>query len=163
MTPDRIRAVVRRSEAQSNPDLLWNRFIDLMASISLEALTDVQKVAYYSFWYDAGLRTGGHLQFLGNMTQGWAEQGAMALERLGAGDQAEILREAMRRWLESPAGGMPLSTRMTPAEEMYAPTREGEFLDLDAAYHECEPTVTSLLEEYLREHRDEFIQFEEGG
>ena len=39
---------------------------------------------------------------------------------------------------------------------------EGEFDALDAQYAECVPSITELLERYLEQHEDEFIEYDAG-
>lgn len=146
------RAKVDRAAAQTQPHVIWNAFIELLATSRMEVLNEVQRVAFHSFWYDAEVQNGGHIQYFSNRGEEHSEETAVALEQLGAGSQAGILREAAARWR---------SKQRLPTAELEAywlTARTGEFLDLDAAYDECEPDVTNLLEEYLREYRAEFIE-----
>lgn len=40
--------------------------------------------------------------------------------------------------------------------------RVGEFDDPDVQYAECVPSIAELLERYLDEHEDEFIEYDAG-
>ena len=155
VTPELHRARVSRRAAHSHPELIWNAFVDLLMSVRIDELTWVQQVASRAFMFDQQIQNGGYARFFSNHGLEGVEPAATALERLGAEAQAELLREAATR---------AQAREPLPTPEAYPyppPTRHGEFLDLDSIYAQCEPSVLTLLETYLRKHLGEFIEFQE--
>lgn len=75
-----------------------------------------------------------------------------ALETLGAAHQRAVLKRAADQW-EGEA-----RPRIGTAEAYVDTALQGEFDELDAAYHACSPTVEGLLAEYLRKHQDSFVE-----
>jgi len=151
------RGRVSRAAAQDDPRVIRRAFVDLMLTSKPAQLSPTQRVAYQAFWYDSAIRNGGHVPYLTAQPLEAIQQVIASLELLGADAQADLLREALERWRERerpPAGQTPSYLRGTVPGE-------GEFLDLDSFYAECQPAIPELLERYLDENFAEFIQYDE--
>ena len=150
-----LRARISRRAAQSDPQAARNAFIEMLITSRRDQLSASQQVAYLAFWHDSTMRNGGHARVLVNQEPEAVEHVAVALDQIGAGCQAELLREALSRCQER-------ARLPGAASSAYAPAGgQGEFLDLDSFYHVCNPTVAARLDDYLHENFGEFIEIEE--
>jgi hypothetical protein len=153
-----IRRLLKRSDLEAAPYAAWNAFVNILAMESPDTLTETQRHAHFTFWYDSELRNGGHLQYFENRDiqslDGAPAFGAAlcALEAIGAAAQGEVLSRAVERWNQRQRH------RIKTVEEYVATALQGEFDDLDNAYYECRPEITELLRLYLDSHFDEFIE-----
>ncbi|MBI4312681.1 MAG: DUF4375 domain-containing protein [Chloroflexi bacterium] len=135
--------------------MAWNSFIDLIAMTPRESLSPAQQVAAFSFKYDAEVQNGGHLQFFENSSGKYVPETREALPQLGAHQQREVLLQAYKRRTSKPR------KRIRTVEEYVETGLEQEFEDLDSAYYNCKPTITDLLEKWLDQNFDEFIEIVE--
>jgi hypothetical protein len=137
----------------TQPHLVWNAFIDLIATEDYESLSAGQRAAHLAFWYDAEVQNGGHLQYFENSAGTHVEEAIQAIARLGGAHLAAVLQEALERWRSRQR--VPWSS----AEEFVKNSLEDEFQDLDARYDGARPSMHDLLERYLRENETEFIAY----
>jgi hypothetical protein len=150
-----IRRPLRASDVAEAPYLVWNAFVDLLATSEYADLTPKQRVAHLAFWYDSEVQNGGHYQYFENSAGGRCIEAVNALGSLGLERQASVLHRAVQVWKSRERS--PAAT----AEEFVENALEDEFRELDAAYHECTPTIVEALDALLREHRDEFVVVED--
>lgn len=150
----KVRRRLSRELVARQPYERWNAFIDLVATEDANSLTATQRAAQLAFWYDSEVQNGGHLQYFENEAGRQADVAIHALRKLGASCQAEILATALREW--SAVERQPPVT----AEEYVENAPRGEFDDLDVQYAACVPSITELLERYLDQHEDEFIDYD---
>ena len=130
---------MRRDRLVSAPHLIWNAFVDLLSSVHYDELTATQRVAYLAFRYDADVSGGGHLRFFRLQDATRVEETRVALIRLDAAAQRDILERAV------------LARDLGPPEALNP---------LDDAFHACHPDVAVRLEAWLESHLDDFIVFE---
>jgi hypothetical protein len=152
MTSSDNRRQVSRRDLKQRPYLLWNAYVDLLAMGEYVDLTPRQRIAHLAFWYDSEVQNGGHLQFFENRGGRHLENTLDALRELGAEGQRQVLSDAISQIRSSPR--RPIQT----IEEFVARALEGEFDNVDAAYHEVKPSMAELLEKYLDRYTDEFVQ-----
>lgn len=143
---------VDKAILEKEPYQLWNAFVDLLTTEEYDNLDEIQRIAYLTFWYDAEVNNGGHLQYFENRGTSHLADTINALKTLGAAAQAEILKEA---------GNLFLKKKRRPIKSVFAFVRaakEGEFDEVDDKYYECEPSVQDLLEAYLEKNKDHFVE-----
>lgn len=118
-------------------------------SVSYDDLSVSQRPASLVFRYDSEVNNGGHLQYFLNCGIERVEETIQALQALGAHHHAEILRAAFARWMSA--------ARLPPADlmEFSAVASEGEFADLDDAFHEL--NLGPILERYVAERITEYV------
>lgn len=147
-----IRRKIQSSALVSDPNIVWNSFVDLVATEDYEELTEVQKIAYLVFWYDAEVQNGGHLQYLLNSAGQRAEKALMALSAMKLDCQKITLTEAI-----SLASEHPLEDIET-VDDYVAEALENRFIEQDSRYYACEPGAMDVLELYLKANLNEFIE-----
>lgn len=147
-----IRRTITKEMINNNPYEKWSQFIELLAMEEYSELTEIQKVAHLSFWYDSEVQNGGHLQYFLNRGAKFTKESINALKKIGASSQAIILTKTTNLFntMELP--------RIDDAGDYIELAEEGKFLDLDLEYYEIEPTVNDFLEEYLEKYETEFVQ-----
>lgn len=135
-----------------DPNILWNTFIDLLATEDYDSLAVEQRPAHLVFWYESEIENGGHLQYFENCGSERLSETIRALELLGAECQKNILAEAGEKWTNI--------DRIHPetVEEFVELALEGELEDFDIRFHECEISLNSLLESHLVQFRENFVQ-----
>ena len=150
-----MKAKVNRQEAVSRPEVIWNGFIHVLAMSERKDLASIQVAPHLAFWYDSEVQNGGHLQYFLNKGLGQARDALDALQLLGADAQRAILVEAIEIYERSDA-----SRWQVESDEDYSSlAMEGPFDEQDAAYYDCAPEMTDLLQRYLDSHTDDFIEF----
>jgi len=148
-----MKRTLSQADVTSQPHLVWNAFVDLLAMEDFDDLSAVQRPAHLVFWYDSEVQNGGHLQYFLNPAGGHVAEAIEALTELRLPQQAAILSRAVARWREKPR------TQPADTEEYSAEALSEEFADCDADFHACSPTVLAALERYLASHMDDFISF----
>lgn len=147
-----VRRAIEKRQLEQEPWLAWNEFVDLIATTSYHELDELQRVAQLAFLYDAEVQNGGHRQYFENRRDELLEETQLALKTLDAACQADVLEEAAGKWRQRPRD--PVKT-----VEGYVQTAlEGEFETLDQAYYRCRPSIQELLERYLADNFNRFIQ-----
>jgi hypothetical protein len=147
-----MKRLLRREDAQRDPNLIWNQFINFLAISEIDQLDSTQRPAYLTFRYDSEVQNGGHLQFFVNRPTQLTSETIRALRQIGAMEQAALLRSAFERWV-----GKDRETPRT-VDEFVEAARQVEFEDVDSRYCGVSPSVTQLLEKYLETHRDSFFE-----
>jgi Domain of unknown function (DUF4375) len=144
------RALTRK-QVEDEPYIVWNEFIHVLAMSDYHELTEIQRVAHLSFWYDSELQNGGHLQYFENHGDHRVEEVIHSLRCLGGIEQAEVLTRAVGQFRTAPR------ERIATVDEYVQTALEGEFDKWDGDYYGCSPPVTELLEAFLATHRDNFV------
>lgn len=143
---------ITRKQFAADPHAAWNAFVELLANADSEELTTVQLAAFLAFWYESEVQNGGHYQYFQNRGTEEIAAVVLALRALSAHSLAEVAKKAKAR-VESHA---PAKART--ADEFVVGALEGKFDDLDAAFHECKPTIMDALESYLAAHEPDFVE-----
>ena len=146
-------AKITREQLAAGSYVVWNEFVQLLAFAKWEELTPVQRPAFLAFWYEHEVQNGGHYQYFQNRGIGELDELIPALRAISAHSHADVAAQAQ----ELIALGPPKVAHTV--EEFVDGAREGTFDDLDAAFHECSPTIVEALEAYLREHEGDFVEY----
>lgn len=149
-----IRRAIGERKLRQEPWRAWNAFVDLLVATPHGELDEVQRVAQLVYLYDAGVQNGGHRNYFEQRRDELLEDTQAALRSMDATCQSDILAQAAARWRENPPG---------PGDSVdgQSPIAPGtEFETLDSAYYKCRPAVQELLEKYLADNFDRFIQVE---
>ncbi|MCP4590456.1 MAG: DMP19 family protein [bacterium] len=146
------RRKVTRQDVEADPYVLWNEFVDLLATSDYDDLSPTQRVAHLAFLYDSEVQNGGHLQYFENRGTSQVEESIRALNHLGAQAQSDVLRAASTRY-ESQT-----REEIGSVREYVAAALEGEFDDLDQAYYACDPELATILQTFLDANEQEFIE-----
>jgi hypothetical protein len=143
---------ISRDLLEQKPYEAWNAFVNLVAMESYDDLDEVQRIAHLCFWYDSEVQNGGHLQYLENRGTILLDETLAALQVLGAECQYRVLKSAGHLFFTEPRD------RPETVMEYVETALKGEFDSFDSAYHGCEPSIQKLLEYYLDQHKDHFIE-----
>lgn len=146
---------LKKGEVAKQPELIWNAFIEFVVDVELDDLNPMQRTAYLTFFYEAEVMNGGHLQYFENKSVEFIDETIKALESIGASCQMEILKEAKNVINESSK-----QKPITSADEFVERALEGDYEELDNKFYECQPEIADLLEKYVRENIGEFIEIE---
>lgn len=150
-----MRRKLSKEAVLNEPHLIWNAFVDLVATEDYERMTQAQQVAHLVFWYDSEVQNGGHYQYFANSAGRRCNEALDALVLLGLECQALVLHQAIAAW---------------GSENRVPPTTTQEFLDgapvdwfdrFDTPYDSCRPAIMDALQGYLEEHQEEFIIIED--
>jgi Domain of unknown function (DUF4375) len=142
-----MKRSIERTQVTSQPHLLWNAFVDLLAVEEYSSLSPLQRQAQLVFWYDSEVQNGGHGQYLENRGTERLDDTVRALEAFGLRCQAELLSRV----------GAVLSERGHRAD-WSSVVDEGFAEALDGAFHECVPSVAEALDRHLAVHRAEYVE-----
>jgi len=142
---------VAGKDANQSPHLIWNAFVELLASYGYAELYVEQRPAYLVFWYDSEVLNGGHLQYFQNREIETLEETIAALGLLGAPCQQQVLRDAGALFLRHPR------KEIRTLEEYAATALQGEFSALDQRFYNCSPSLQECLERHLKEHQSRFV------
>jgi hypothetical protein len=150
---------IAASRLQKEPLLLWNTFIQFLTKADTTEMNDVQMAAQLTFWYDADIQKGGHLNYFENKYEKLGDKLNVlilatldALKILGAQQQAEILGGAADVYFCKPR------KHSRNPDDIIQMALEGEFEKFDTRYNECDPEINQLLEKYLMAYRDSFVK-----
>lgn len=142
-----MKRAVERARLRREPHLVWNAFVDLLATEEYDDLSPVQRKAHLVFWYDSEVQNGGHGQYLENRGVTRLAETVAALKDLALPCQALVLSRAAEA-LSAAAPG-------AAWEDALEVGLTGE---LDAAFHRCTPTVTEALEQHLARRADAYVE-----
>ncbi len=142
-----MKRSVKQARVKSEPFLIWNAFVDLLAVEEYGRLSPIQQVAHLVFWYDSEVQNGGHGQYFENRGTEIIPETIDALTNLGLSCQAEILSRAAAA----------LSASGCEVAWEYALT-DSFIEELDAAFYDCSPTVMEALERHLLMHTAEYVE-----
>ena len=141
-----MRRTVELRRAMQAPNLVWNAFVDLIATENYDDLTPLQRKAHLVFWYDAEVQNGGHGQYFENRGASQLGETVEALNDLGLSRHAAILSRA--------AGALTTAADDSSWENLIS---DAELDDFDRAFHESTPTVIEGLERHLAAHTVEYV------
>lgn len=148
-----LKRTISKSELLSKEYLIWNAFIDLVTMEDEDDLTSIQKNGQRAFVYDSEIQNGGHLQYFENLRLKHYDEIIGSLISMNAPIQADILKRAA---LIFQSIDRPVIENKYQYSEI---ALEGEFDKLDGEYYKASPTLTELMEEYLNNNTNEFIEF----
>ncbi len=136
----------------AKPYLVWNAFVDVLATGDYSDLSQEQRPAHLVFWYEGEVQNGGHLQYFENRGTKLLAATVEALGLLGAACQQQVLRDAGELWLrrERP--------RIQTAQEYCDTALKGEFDSFDSRFHACSPDLLQCLQAHLNQYQDFFIK-----
>jgi hypothetical protein len=134
--------------------LVWNAFVDLLAMEDESKLSEIQKIAQDSFWYDAEVQNGGHLQYFENTRGKDYSRVINSLRIIGAIKHAKVLENAVKQLRKK-------NRKIIESVQEYVDVAlEGEYEKYDDAYAEIMPEMNEYLERYLEKNIKEFIEIE---
>jgi len=112
-------------------------------------LSEIQRIAWTARHFEASIMNGGHWHHFSNSDDRDQSQVLNALRQIGAGEQAELLAQAVSR--------MPQGLSLSAASEQWLEGADISSLDdLDEAFFACEVSLQEHLMRYLSEHPEEF-------
>ena len=144
---------VSRKEFEAFAGVRWNAMNDMLSLSDIHDLTQTQRVAHLTYWYMNEVYNGGHEQFISNHAGLDHFEVILALELVGATEQAGILRDFLTAVTASPLGA-----HRTILDYL----ERGPGIDSsehDTRFAHCKRSVEMCLEDYLDKHENEFIQW----
>jgi len=111
---------------------------DILALTDPVDLSPTQRAPHLAYIYMGEVYNGGHGQYFSNHEHLDHQEVIRALEIIGAREQADILKGALRRFTAN------------QADEMSEP---------DKLFYECKTNIEFHLEAYLDEHESEFVEW----
>ena len=149
-----IKRKILRENFEKEPYQFWNEFIDLLAMENENELTDIQKNAQRAFWYESEIQNGGHFQYFENVKFNNYSDIIKSIKFIGATDHAIILEKAVKIYFNK------RRKIINSIKKFINGSLEDEYSELDSEYGLIEPNMNYYLEEYLKNHQDEFIEIE---
>jgi hypothetical protein len=143
-----MKRTLELARLESDPDLVWNTFIDLLAMEEYEDLAPDQRPAHLIFWYESEVQNGGHGQYFENRRLEHLSDTKAALEAFGLIGQAAILSHAMLM-LEAAPG----------ASDWLEVFDETAIEEMDAAFHACAPDIATALHQHLNRNVGVYLEF----
>ena len=135
-------------------DKIFHRILQIEKRDGFDALSEPQKRYYAVFLYDADVRNGGHLQYLGNFAPRDFHLAVYGLRAVQAPKRAAILEEGLQVFGRS---APPKSRRRRHQILNGLTKRQRKVLsDLDQRYYEGRENVNKLLALYAVNHKKEF-------
>jgi hypothetical protein len=118
-----------------------------------DSLSPAEQIFACVWQLEAEVNNGGFDQFYSDSAGDHAAETVAALERIGAGHTAAVVRRANALF---GIGGPPRDrdTREDALDQVRE-DREGEFEELDSAFYEYKDNLSQLLYVYVMEHRTE--------
>lgn len=150
-----VKRKLSKQIIEQEPYLVWNSFIDILAMEPEHNLSDIQKVAQRTWWYDSEVQNGGHLQYFENSSEKDYRTVIESLIAIGAKDHVDILIKASEQYLRKKRRSIKTVLQFVKK------AKEGEFDHYDFRYYEVKPDMNHYLEEYLNTYQNDFIEFEE--
>ncbi len=145
---------LKKSAVEKESYLVWNAYIDLLATADYQELNDIQRPAHLVFWYESEVQNGGHLQYFENQGTERLAETIGALKALDAAEQAKILDAAAQQYL---------STHKDQDDDgdiadFVSEALKGGFSDFDKRFQDCAITLQKHLADYLEAHKTEFVE-----
>jgi hypothetical protein len=149
------RRVVSRSGSDQFLGLAWNAMIDLCAMEPTNRLSPIQRTAAFAFWYMSEVNNGGHFQYFVNRHADPHLEVVDALRVIGAQHSARVLLEALEQ-----LGPDRPPQRLTDVAHYLRVERELDLSRFDTMWGaEGDREINQRLEDYLRHHEDEFVEW----
>ena len=146
-----IRRELTKEQIANEPWIEWNAFIELLTMEEYNDLTRNQQIASSLFWYDSEVQNGGHLQYFLNQGVKNVIATLSALESTENKEFYELLKLALSKYESLNLSGI------EDIENYIEEALEDHFGEMDERYYSIEPTIQSILEEYLKKNKDQFI------
>src|SRR5436190_8323185 len=89
-----MRRRIDARTAKREPHVVWNAFVDLIATEDLSELSAIQRKAHLVFWYESEVQNGGHGQYFENVGVKRLSETIQALGELGLQCHAKVLSRA---------------------------------------------------------------------
>ena len=150
-----IKRKLSKQIIEKEPYQIWNSFIDILAMELENNLSDVQKIAQKSWWYDSEVQNGGHLQYFENTSLQNYSSIIDSLIAVGAKEFAHLLSESSDLFIDKKR------SRIKSVFQFIKKAKEGKFDNFDSRFYKISPDINYYLEEYLKKHQDEFVEIEE--
>ena len=142
-----MKRKVDSASASREPHVVWNAFVNLIATEDYTALSPLQRRAHLVFWYESEVQNGGHGQYFENQGRARLRETVDALRDLGLACQASVLARAVERF-----------SAADPQADWVDVLPEGVVEQLDQAFHGCLPDVTTALAAHLEAYRAEYVE-----
>jgi hypothetical protein len=149
-----MRQQLSRQLYAGEPGEAWNAFIDFVITTSYKKLTDLQRIPHLAMTYEAEVMNGGHLQYFENQGIAHIDEAIAALDTIEAVCQREVLQQAVLLRKRHSV----LQTRVASLRHFSRLALEGHYDELDSRFYACQPSISDLLERFLDQHFDEFIE-----
>jgi hypothetical protein len=149
-----MKARLARTQVESDPKLLWNTFINLIADHPSN-LDPEQRPAHFVFVYESEVQNGGHLQYFENQGTDDLDETLAALGLIGADCHQQVLRGAAELFLNSER------SELHSAEDYVEAALEDEFGAWDARFHDCATSLIDSLKDLLVRHPEDFVEIAE--
>ena len=149
-----IKRTLSKEQIEKEPWQIWNSFVDLVCMEKYYDLTPIQKVASALFWYNSEVQNGGHMQYLANQGIDHLKETILAFEKIGNKDFLPILTKAFNIY------GTSNLDEIEEVEDYVAVALQDHFAECDTKFHEIEPSIDKILEDYLYQYQVEFIEIE---
>jgi Domain of unknown function (DUF4375) len=146
------KATLHQKDIESDPNIYWNAFIEVVGDDGTSCDTEVQLHAHYCFRYYNEVMNGGHFQFYENNGLDYAARVLRALEAFDLQDFHSILSAAKRKASSRDWG------KIEDVEEFVRAAGEELFITEDDLFYELEPDLLQRLQDYALAHKDEFFQ-----
>lgn len=147
------RFQISRKLVAAEPSELWNAFLEFLRREPEPGMTQWEFVARLTLLYDDEVLNGGHLQYFVNRGTEVADETITALQMLGATRQTEILTTALTRYQSKERKAIQTIAAYSAEAEW------GEYTDLDTAYYACKPDTCGYLDQFLKAHLDDFVEW----
>jgi hypothetical protein len=120
----------------------------------IESLAQAEKTFHYIYWLEAEINNGGFDQYFFNSAGDHAQDVPGALEEIGAGFTAQLVREAMEVF----PGGKAPQDRNERQEMLLNIGGQGDALlnELDSRFYEYHDDLSALMLAFLRQRKDHF-------
>lgn len=147
-----IKQILTEKQIIEEPWQVWNSFVDLVSMEQYDDLTPVQKVGSALFWYNSEVQNGGHMQYLVNHGISHLKSTINAFETIENYDFTPLLKKAITIY-----NTLDLSS-IANVEDYVEMALQDYFSECDQKFHQIEPSLEDILEEYLRNNQSAFIE-----
>ena len=147
-----IKQILTEKQIIEEPWQVWNSFVDLVSMEQYDDLTPVQKVGSALFWYNSEVQNGGHMQYLINHGISHLKSTINAFETIENNDFTPLLKKAITIY-----NTLDLSS-IANVEDYVEMALQDYFSECDQKFHQIEPSLEAILEEYLRNNQSAFIE-----
>lgn len=147
-----IKQILTEKQIIEEPWQVWNSFVDLVSMEQYDDLTPVQKVGSALFWYNSEVQNGGHMQYLINHGISHLKSTINAFETIENNDFTPLLKKAITIY-----NTLDLSS-IANVEDYVEMALQDYFSECDQKFHQIEPSLEDILEEYLRNNQSAFIE-----
>ena len=133
-----VPKTIAKSDCDRDANLMWNTFVDLLASGEYDDLSAEQCPAHLVFWYEGEVQNGGHDQYFENRGTEHLQETIVALGSLGANCERSVLQAAAKRFLKA--------------------SDDADLSDFDSKFEDCSHSLTEHLENHLAKYQKNFVE-----